>query len=246
MRLETRALYHGVIEHGAQFLLPPRRARPTTYYGPDSGIGITLRECFPGPKRVAVVGLGVATVAAYAHPGDRFRFYEINPQVIDAARSLFFYLRESPARIDIIPGDARLSLERESGPPFSVLALDAFSGDAIPVHLLTREAFSLYRSHLRADGVLAVHVSNNYLDLAPVVAQLAALAGFHATLVRNHSDADELILPADWVLVTNNISVLENPAVKIHALPIASRAGLRPWTDEYSSLLQTLKALQVH
>jgi len=239
--LEYRTLYHGVITHGEQYLLPPLRFRPTTYYGRDSGIGIVLRECFHGPKRVGIVGLGVGTIAAYGETGDTFRFYDINPQVIDAAESLFFYLRETRARVEIVTGDARLSLERETGPAFDVLALDAFSGDAIPVHLLTREAMELYRKRLKPGGVLAIHVSNDYLDLAPVVRQLAEGIGWRAVLVRNHENDDEMVLPADWVLVTNNDRVLGNTAVELHAERIARRSGVRAWTDNYSSLLPVLK-----
>ena len=241
---QTRTLYHGTIEHGAQLLWPPGRFRPTTYYGPDSGIGIVLRECFSGPKRVGIVGLGVGTIAAYGQPGDTFRFYEINRQIVEIAESLFFYLRETHARVEIAEGDARLSLERETPQQFDVLALDAFSGDAIPVHLLTKEAVALYRKHLKPNGVLAFHVSNNYLDLAPVVRQLAEEFGYRSVLVRNHANDDELVLPADWVLVTNNNAVLENAAVKVHAEPIHSRPGLRLWTDDYNNLLQILKTPQ--
>lgn len=238
---QQRILYHGTIEHGSEFLLPPRRSRPTTYYGPDSGIGILLREGFADPKRVAIIGLGAGTLAAYGHSGDEFRFYEINSQVVDIAHTLFFYLRESHARISTTIGDGRLSLEREHSPPFDVIVLDAFSGDAIPVHLLTREALALYRRHLTARGVIAFHVSNRFLDLAPVVGQLAADAGYRATLVHNHVDSDEAILAADWVLVTNNQAVLQNPAITIHARAIVSRPGLRLWTDDYNNLLSVLK-----
>lgn len=237
---QSRTLYHGTIEHGTQFLLPPLRSRPTSYYGPDSGIGIVLRECFPSPKRVGIVGLGVGTIAAYGNAGDTFRFYDINPQVIDAAQSLFFYLRDTGAHVEIVEGDARLSIEHDASPRFDVLALDAFSGDAIPVHLLTREALALYLKHLNSNGVVAFHVSNNYLDLAPVVQQLAGNAGYQSVLVRNAENDDELILPADWVLVTNNRGVIENPSVEANSESIGSRAGLRPWTDHYSSLLQVL------
>ena len=239
--LEHRTLFHGVITHGEQYLLPPLRSRPTTYYGPDSGIGIVLRECFSGPKRVGIVGLGVGTIAAYGQPGDTFRFYEINPQVIDAAESLFFYLRETRARVEIVTGDARLSLERETAAQFDVLALDAFSGDAIPVHLLTQEALALYLKHLKPDGVLAFHVSNDYLDLAPVLRELAKGIGYEAVLVHNHENDDELVLPSDWVLVTNNSAVLGNAAVKLHSEPIQTPTGARVWTDDYSSLLPVLK-----
>ncbi len=239
---QTRTLFHGTTEHGAQFLLPPMRFRPTTYYGPDSGIGIVLRECFASPMRVAVVGLGVGTIAAYGRDGDNFRFYEINPQVEDMATSLFFYLRESHAETTIVTGDARLSLEAERGPPFDVIALDAFSGDAIPVHLITQEALSIYLKQLKPDGVLAFHVSNNYLDLGSVVEQLATTAGYAALLAHNHEDDENLLLPADWVIVTRNQSVLNNPSLKAHAMAIASRTGLRPWTDDYNNLLQIIRA----
>ncbi len=242
---QTRTLFHGTIEHGAQFLWPPRRLHPTTYYGPDSGIGIVLRECFNSPKRIGLVGLGIGTLAAYGQPGDTFRFYEINRQVVEIAESSFFYLRETHAAVEIVEGDARLSLERERGSRFDVLAIDAFSGDAIPLHLLTRQALALYLRHLKPDGVVAFHVSNDYLDLAPIVRQLAEEAGYHAVLARNHADDSEQILAADWVIVTNNATVLENAGIKVHSVPIASRTGLRPWTDDYNNLFQVLKTPQL-
>ncbi|MGI8958479.1 MAG: spermidine synthase [Bryobacteraceae bacterium] len=241
---QTRTLFHGTIEHGAQFLLPPSRFRPTTYYGPDSGIGIVLRECLKSPRRVGIVGLGVGTIAAYGQAGDSFRFYEINRQVVDIAESLFFYLRETHSKAQIIEGDARLSLERENVPPYDILALDAFSGDAIPVHLLTKEALSLYLKHLKPEGVLAFHVSNQYLDLSPVVRQLAEGAGYPAVLVKSRGNEDQLVLPTDWVLVTRNGAVLKNADVTLHSGPIASRAGLRPWTDDYNNLFQILRPLR--
>jgi hypothetical protein len=237
---QTRTLFHGTIEHGAQYLWPPLRYRPTTYYGPDSGIGIVLREGFSGPKRVGLVGLGIGTLAAYGQPGDTFRFYEINRQVIDIAESLFFYTRETHARTSIIEGDGRLSLEQDTSGPFDVLALDAFSGDAIPVHLLTKEAGQLYRKHLQPYGVIAFHVSNDFLDLAPVVEQLAKSIGLHSVLVRSHT-GDDLVLAADWVLLTNNPDILNNEAVKRHSAPIDQIHGLHPWTDSYSNLFQIIK-----
>jgi hypothetical protein len=242
---QTRTLFHGTIEHGAQFLQPTRRSRPTTYYGPDSGIGILLRECFPAGKRVGVVGLGVGTVAAYGQSGDIFRFYEINRQVTEIAESLFYYLRETPAHVQIVEGDARLSLEHDPSSPFDVLALDAFSGDAIPVHLLTKEAMFLYRHHLRPDGVIAFHVSNDYLNLAPVVTQLAQNAGYKSILIHNSANDDDLVLPSDWMLVTNNQAVLANKAIELHRRPVASQPGLRLWTDSYNNLLQILKTPQL-
>jgi spermidine synthase len=205
-----------------------------------------LRECFTGPKRVAVIGLGVGTIAAYGRPGDAFRFYEINRQVEEVATSLFSYLRESHARTEIVTGDARLSLEQEHGPVFDVLAIDAFAGDAVPVHLITREALQLYIRRLIPNGVVAFHVSNDYLDLASVVARLAQDAGYSYVLVRNHDNEDDLVLASDWVLVTRNKDVLENASVKIHAAPVVLRPKARIWTDDYNNLLQILKTPQLH
>jgi hypothetical protein len=238
---QTRTLFHGAITHGAQFVLPPMRFRPTTYYGPDSGVGILLRECFHTPKRVGIIGLGVGTIAAYGQPGDTFRFYEINQQVVDAAQSLFTYLRETSARVEIAVGDGRLSLAQDQSPPLDVLAIDAFSGDAIPVHLLTIEAARLYKSHLKPGGALAFHVSNDYLDLAPVVRDLARALGYRSVVVHNHEDDDNLILPADWVLVTNNPEILSNPAIQLRSEHIDERPGLRLWTDNFNNLVEILK-----
>ena len=239
---QQRILYHGTIEHGAQFVQPPRRRRPTTYYGPDSGIGIVLRDAVPSPKRVGVIGLGAGTVAAYGQAGDEYDFFEINSQVAELAQTLFFYLRESRAAVQIAVGDGRLLLQQTGPKRFDVLVVDAFSGDAIPVHLLTREAFTLYRHRLNSRGVLAMHVSNDFLNLAPIVLQLAEDAGYRAVLVHNHEDQDEGTLPADWVLVTTSEAVLDNPAIRIHSKPITARAGARIWTDDYNDLLRTFKA----
>ncbi len=238
---QQRILFHGTIQHGAQFLLPPRRLRPTTYYGPDSGIGILLRECFAGPKQVAVVGLGVGTLAAYGRERDSIHFYEINPQISEIAQSLFTYLRESRATTQITIGDGRLMLAQAPPQSFDVIALDAFAGDAIPVHLLTREAMALYLHCLRPQGVVAFHVSNDYLDLAPVVQQLARSAGLRVVLVHSHGDDEEGLFAADWVLVTDNTAVLENAAIKLQSKPIEEHSGQRLWTDDYSNLLATFK-----
>jgi hypothetical protein len=239
--MQIRTLFHGIIEHGSQYVQLPLRRHATTYYGPESGIGIVLRECFDEPKRVGIVGLGAGTLAAYGKPGDHFRFYELNDQIVDLAKSLFTYLRESSASIDVVPGDARLSLARDTSAPFDVLALDAFSGDAIPVHLLTREAIELYKKHLKQGGVLGFHVSNDFLDLGPVVKQLADSVRMGAILTRSHANPEDGTLASDWVLVTNNQAVLENASVKVHQTPLQSRADLRTWTDGYNNLLQILK-----
>ena len=169
----TRTLVHGTITHGLQFLAPDRRRFPTTYYGRQSGVGLAILNTRHSAQRVGVIGLGAATLASYGRPGDYYRFYEINPLVIEVARKQFTYLSDCPAKVDVVLGDARLSLDREPSQQFDVLAVDAFSSDSIPVHLLTLEAFRLYFRHLRPDGVLAVHVSNTHLKLEPVVGRLA-------------------------------------------------------------------------
>ncbi len=238
---QVRTLFHGTIQHGAEYMAPDRQRRPITYYGRDSGIGILFRECLSnGPHRVGVIGLGTGTIAAFGQPGDTFVFYELNPQVITIANALFFFIRQSAAHVQIVEGDARLSLEKEHT-PFDVLVLDAFSGDAIPVHLLTREAVALYLRLLKPNGVIAFHVSNHYLALAPVVRQLAAEAGFQAVQVTNHDDPDNIVFASDWVLVTNNPVVLENTAIRLHETPIVKIAGLRTWTDSFNSLLPIVR-----
>ena len=181
-----RWLVHGRIAHGYQLLAPSQAESPTLYYSEKSGIGLALATLPPGRWRVGVVGLGVGTLAAYAQPGDDVRFYEINPEVCRLARSQFSYLAGCRGTVKVMLGDARLSLEREPPQRFDLLALDAFSGDAIPVHLLTAEAFEVYARHLKTNGIIAVHVSNNYLDLEPVLAGLARRFNYDAVAI-DHS-----------------------------------------------------------
>jgi hypothetical protein len=238
---QTRTLYHGIVQHGAQYLDPAKRSQPTMYFGPESGAGLVLRFCCQGPKRVGIIGLGAGTLAAYGKPGDVFRFYEINPQVTQLAQTYFTFLSDSKAAIQIVTGDARLSLERENGPLYDVFIADAFSGDAIPVHLLTKEAFELYLRHMKPAGILAVHISNQYLDLAPVVAQLAAAHGLEARLVHHPKDDAHLNSLSDWVVMTRDAAFFARPEIAGVAAKIEPRPGLRLWTDDYNNLLQVLK-----
>jgi spermidine synthase len=237
-----RTLVHGTIQHGTQYYGSDEdRNSPTTYYVHNSGVGMALDFCCIGrPRRVGVVGLGAGTLASYGKPGDVFRFYEIDPRVETIARNTFTYLRESKARIEIVEGDARLSMEAEPAQQYDVIAVDAFSGDAIPVHLLTAEALQLYQRHLRAGGILAFHISNTYLDLAPVVEALAQHAGLPAVLISSPDD-EYGAYAADWVLITADREFLSLPAVKDVAAKIEPRPGFRWWTDDYSSLLPLLK-----
>jgi SAM-dependent methyltransferase len=239
-----RELYHGKIEHGAQFLNPPKSLQATTYYSADSGVGVALRRFSGAPKRVGVIGLGAGTLAAYGNAGDYFRFYEINPLVVSIAKNWFSYLRDTPARVEIAMGDARLSLAAEPSQRYDVLAVDAFSGDAIPVHLLTKEAFALYLRHLKPGGILAVHTSNTYLDLAPVVQLLADDAHCPVRLITNGDDLRKLIDTSDWVLVTRNEDFLRNLDATTLQEQITVPARLRLWTDDYNNLFQILRPVQ--
>ena len=237
-----RTLIHGTIQHGTQFLASEELRRlPTTYYSRDSGVGLALDNCCKGrPRRVADIGLGTGTLAAYGEPGDVFRFYEIDPRVEVIAKNVFTYLRESRAKIEIAHGDARLSMEAEPPENYDVIAVDAFSGDAIPVHLLTAEAIKLYERHLAPGGIIAFHISNSYLSLAPVVQAQADHAGLHAVLVTTEDNDDTGAFSSDWVLVTANEKFLALQEIADASAKIDPKPGLRLWTDDYSSLLPIL------
>jgi SAM-dependent methyltransferase len=236
-----RTLIHGTITHGRQFLSPGRRRRPTTYYGPKSGVGLALQDRARGPRSVGVIGLGAGTIAAYGKRGDAYRFYEINPLVVRLADAEFSFLRDSPAKVDVILGDARLSLEAEPPREFDLLAVDAFSGDSIPVHLLTREAFDLYFRHLKENGMLAVHVSNKYLDLKPVVGRAAESMGKAAVVVDTEDEPENGIYGATWILVSGDRRWFGTPSLKDAGVPLAARSDVRLWTDDYSNLFRILK-----
>ena len=236
----VRVLMNGRIRHGSQMMDGGRRRTPTTYYGQDSGVGVALRSCCVGrTKRVGVVGLGVGTLAAYGQAGDAMRFYEINPLVEPIARNLFTYLRDSPAQITVVEGDGRASLEREPAQGFDVLVVDAFAGDAIPLHLLTREAMLVYLRHLAPGGVVAFHISNSYVNLAPEIRRLADAVGMRAREVESVAMPAEGEYRASWVLVSWD-QIFARPEVRAVSTAIPEQAGLRVWTDDYSSLLAVM------
>ncbi|MDE1178024.1 MAG: fused MFS/spermidine synthase [Edaphobacter sp.] len=247
LHVPYRTLMHGTIQHGTQIFSSEGAHIPTTYYAKDSGIGLALRFCcdtsygMPSPRHIGVIGLGTGTVAAYTHPLDRIRFYEINPQVEPIARHLFSYLSNSPAKVTIVPGDARTSLSHEPSQQFDVLALDAFSGDAIPLHLLTIEAMQLYRSHLKPNGILVVHVSNQYLNLAPEVALLGEAAHLEVRDVNSPSNDERGEFRAEWVVMTADKSFFSRPEVSPYTEFIVQKDKLRVWTDDYSSLLPIVR-----
>ena len=241
-----RHLVHGAITHGGQFLDADKKRWPTSYYGPSGGAGIGLLASRDGSssgsgQRVGIVGLGAGTMAAYCRAGDSYRFYEINPLMIQLAKSQFTYLSDCPAQVDIVQGDARLSLEREAPQQFDVIVLDAFSGDAVPVHLLTREAFAVYFKHLRPGGILAVHTSNLHLDLVPIVRLAATHFNKHAWQVKSAADKAKGINPAVWVLVSSRPSIAPADGLTALATDTAFRPALQPWTDDYSSIYGILK-----
>ena len=243
------SLVHGRVVHGFQLRAEADRRTPTAYFGRTSGVGVAIRHAASltrGNLRIGDVGLGVGTIAAYGKAGDIVRFYEINPDVIRIAsdRKYFSYLSDSPARIEVIPGDGRLSLEREleqhEQNDFDILVIDAFNGDAVPVHLLTLEAFGIYIRHLKKpSGILCINITNGYLDLKPVVFSAARSLGLRAVLV--HSDGDgRATLRNDWVLLSDN-----SPEVDAAARGTGGDATyvrtIHPWTDDFSNLIQIVK-----
>jgi hypothetical protein len=242
---DTLRLINGTISHGTQLLDPTRRRTPTAYYGPKSGMGRAIRYFQDkGVTRVGVVGLGAGVTAAYCRPGDYFRFYEINPLGLAVAMTKFSFLRDCPADHEVLLGDARLTMENQPSQQFDVLAIDAFSSDAIPVHLLTREAMVLYFRHLKPAGILAVHVSNRYLDLIPVVTRHARDLGKIAIDVDDDVDDanDGFLSSSDWVLVSGDRTWPAHKLFQDAGIATAKvRSNLRPWTDDYSNLFQILK-----
>ncbi|GJL65884.1 MAG: hypothetical protein NPIRA05_08550 [Nitrospirales bacterium] len=252
-----RYLYHGQLMHGRQWLAEERQGYPTGYFGRRSGTGVAALY---HPNRLAggmalekgaglhigVVGLGVGTVAAYGQSGDTIRFYEINPDVPRVAKEYFSYLQDIPARVDTVLGDARISMERElaqgGSQRFDMLLLDAFNSDAVPMHLMTKEAFALYWQHLKPDGILVVHISAVHVDLNPVVRGLATLFNKHAIRMTNTRERRAGVNWSESVLVTSNQEFLDNPEVQSRTNP---RRGSKPetviWTDDFSNVLEVIK-----
>ena len=243
-QLHNHMLRHGGITHGLQFQSAARRDEPTTYYGKTSGVGLALTHFMADApaRRIGVVGLGAGTLATYGRPGDGFRFYEINPHVVDYAERYFTFLRDSRAsRIELVLGDARLSLEREADQHFDLLILDAFNGDAIPVHLLSGEAFDLYRRHVNPRGMLAVHITNQHLDLRPVVQAAAEHLGLRWLLVFDDQENEGYYLnSSEWMLLGPDERFLKSlPIRPFKSAPQA--VGPRLWTDDRTSLFPILR-----
>lgn len=238
----VRRLISGTIDHGEQLTKASERRTATSYYGPDSGMGRAIRYFQEhSAVRVGVVGLGAGVTAAYCRPGDVFRFYEINPLDLNVATTWFTFFNDCPGDHQVLLGDARLTMERQTSQQFDVLAVDAFSSDSIPVHLLTREAIALYFRHLKPGGILAVHVSNRYLNLVPVVARNARDLGKTAMDVDDENESEDFFSTSDWVLVSADRQIFGDEVFKTSATVAKIKPGLRPWTDDYSNLFQILK-----
>ena len=248
-----RQLVNGRIMQGYQCLDRSLRRKPTAYYGPTSGVGLALtfhpeRVAFksvPQGLKVGALGLGVGTIAAYGQPRDEMVFYEIDHDVVRLARQYFSFLGDSAARTEIVLGDARIQLDREltlrGSRQFDVLVADVFSSDAIPIHLVTREAFDIYWRHLKPEGILAMHISNHHVDLMPVVRGLAGERNQEVVLIRADIKADPLAADSAWLLVTTNRDFLDHPTIRAatSSWPTATAEPLI-WTDDHSSLRQVL------
>jgi len=245
-------LQHGRITHGIQFADPEMAKLPTSYYCEGSGIALAIQALPAGSRRIGVVGMGTGTISAFGRAGDAVRFYEINPAVRHLATTRFTYLSNCQAKVEVAMGDARLSLEREMTQQFDILALDAFSSDAIPVHLLTKEAFDLYARHLKPGGIIAVHVSNRHLNLEPVVQNLARQFKYRMAIINRHDgdsdweDENEEAAwweyASTWILLTHDDAVLKTPAISSAASAGHTNTVTIPlWMDDFASIFQILE-----
>jgi hypothetical protein len=245
-------MVHGITVHGAQFRDATKRGTPTAYFWPGSGVGLALLN-YPRQGqglKVGVLGLGVGTLAAYGQAGDVYRFYEINPLVVELAKGrgeYFSFLKDSAADVRIVNGDARISLERELAAGdeqrFDVLVLDTFSSDAIPVHLLTREAVGLYLKHLGPRGVIAANITNKHLDLTPVFWRIAQEYGLQIASISVRAPTNDVSAATSlWILLARDETLFSVPAIRANADRLAGyTTRTRLWTDDYSNLFQVLK-----
>jgi hypothetical protein len=238
-----RVLVHGTIDHGSQLLGPNTDRTPTSYFGRNSGVSLGLQALGQsGPLRIGVLGLGAGVTATLARAGDTLHYYEINPLVVQIANKEFGFFRACPADKQLFLGDARLVLDRLPDEHLDYLALDAFSSDAIPIHLLAREAYKIYDRHLNSGGILAVHISNRYLDLEPVVARTVSDLGWAGLTISDEGEAEPFYSASTWILVSRNARIFENPVLqRSGGTTLKPTPGFRPWTDDYSNVLQILK-----
>jgi spermidine synthase len=247
MLLSQHVLSHGTTVHGAQSLDPKYRHEPLTYYHRESPLGQVFAALPDSAKdRAALVGLGTGSIAAYGGPGARWTFFEVDPRMERLARdsTMFTYLRDSRAAIDVVLGDARLTLTRMANGEFDLIVLDAFTSDAIPIHLITREAVRVYLSKLAHDGLLIFHISNRYLNLQPVLAQLAADAGLVAAVQSDEPPVAQdglLKYGSTWVVMARDLDSLRRVASSEAWRALAATNEMSVWTDDFSNILSVLK-----
>lgn len=246
-----RTLAHGTTLHGQQSTDPARARTPTTYYGPNSGVGMVLgqAQAMYGPNaRIGVVGLGTGTLACYRRPGEHWRFYEIDPVVLRLSRDrTFTYLADCAPDARVVLGDARLELGKSAPGSLDIIAIDAFSSDAIPLHLLTDEAFGVYLRALSPKGMLAVHISNRYIDLEPVLGAVARQHGL-AVSIREDNPPDRAVLSSSsWVLLTRDPAQLKRLAIARPDAPLGKLdpPAPRAWTDDHASILPYVRWTQI-
>jgi hypothetical protein len=238
----SRKLVHGIINHGQQMLREEYRRLPVTYFCPDSGIGRGMRAQEGAPRRIGILGLGCGTLAAYGKTGDTLRIYEINPLVLDIANREFTYLKDTPAKVEVAMGDGRLVLDGEPDQHFDMLVMDAFSGDSVPVHLITVEAFRLYFRHLKPSGILAVNISNKYLNLEPVMERAANALGKTALVYSYDAPVDQfLCFGCTWTLIMSAETAASHPELREHAKLLTRDRPFRVWTDDFSNMFSILK-----
>ena len=242
---DYRSLIHGAIAHGGQLLAEELQMVPSSYYGPTSGYGRVFNSLSDIPKQVGVIGLGAGALAAYANPGDHWVFYEISPSVVRAAKKDFTFLEKMKGTHEIVIGDGRLSLDRESPRQFDILAMDAFSGDSIPTHLITKEAMEIYMKHLKPNGVIVFQATNRFVDLLPVARNLADAHGLSIVLVTDSPEFETgpeyWLAHTDQVIMTRNTALLNSEKIKSGAVEIPKRKDFPMFTDDYINLLRLFK-----
>jgi SAM-dependent methyltransferase len=237
-----RKLIHGVVNHGEQMRREQYRRMPVTYFCAQSGIGRAMHAQEGPPRRIGILGLGCGTLAAYGRAGDTLRIYEINPLVLDIARTEFTYLKDTPAKVEVALGDGRLLLELEPDQHFDMLVMDAFSGDSVPVHLITREAFRTYFRHLKPNGILAVNISNTYLNLEPVMERAANAFGKVALAYHFTADEDDAFcFSCSWALIMDGAAASAHPELQKDAKVLRPGRPFRIWTDDFSNMFSILK-----
>jgi hypothetical protein len=239
-----RVLIHGTINHGTELLSPGGGRIPTSYFGETSGISRAIRtKGEAGPIRIGILGLGAGVTATLARAGDTLHYYEINPLVFQIAQTKFDFWKDCPADKHLYFGDGRLTLEgMQTSENLDFLAMDAFTSDAVPMHLLTREAYAVYRRHLKPDGVLAINISNRYLDLEPIIAQAAKEMGWSGVVVYDEGDSESYYVSNTWILLSKSSAVFADPNFQdAYTTALQPRKGFRAWTDDYSNIIQILR-----